>query len=120
VQRQAAEAKYLVLKKNDYAGAQQLLQQALKKQPNSMDVHYLLGVTHLAQNHILEAKDHLEEAVRLKADWSQSQYYLGYTYAQLGRKAEALVHFTEAVKLDPENAEYQKALNIVKNGQPLP
>ncbi|HZW81820.1 MAG TPA: rhomboid family intramembrane serine protease [Candidatus Deferrimicrobium sp.] len=120
VQRQAAEARYLVLKKNDYAGAQQLLEQALKKQPDSMDVLYLLGVTHLAQNHLFEAKDNLEEAVRLKADWSQSQYYLGYTYAQLGRKTEALVHLSEAVKLDPENAEYLKALNIVKNGQPLP
>ncbi len=96
------------------------MQQAVKRQPNLADVHYLLGVTNLVQNDLLAAKSELEEAVLLKPDGSQSHYYLGYTYARLGQRAKALSHLSEAVKLDPQRSEYQNALNIVNNGQSLP
>jgi len=55
-------------KRGDYAGAMPLLEECVRKAPDSAEYHYHLGMNLLASGEKVTGKRELEAALRLKPD----------------------------------------------------
>lgn len=88
---------------NNYEQGLDLGKEALKRLPNSEDIHFAIGTLYLRAGHPHSALRHLHLAVEI--DPLASNYFvnLGIAYWSLGRKKNALAYFDNALKLNPEN-----------------
>ncbi|MGA7225294.1 MAG: tetratricopeptide repeat protein, partial [Candidatus Acidiferrales bacterium] len=64
---------WVLYKKGDYAGAAALLQECVKKSPDSAEFRYHLGMTLMAGGQKLEGKQQLETALRMRLGSSEAQ-----------------------------------------------
>jgi tetratricopeptide (TPR) repeat protein len=64
---------WVLYKKGNYAGATALLQECVKKSPDSAEFRYHLGMTLMAGGRKLEGKEQLEMALRMRLDSSEAQ-----------------------------------------------
>jgi TolA-binding protein len=79
------------LKANDFALAEQIFGNVLRRKPASADANFYMGVAKMNLGEWEDAKKHLEIAVRNKPKHPDPKSRLGVTYAKLGDAAGASV-----------------------------
>ena len=89
---------------HDLAGAQAVLEEALREQPQAAALSYLLGDVLLARQQPEAAIPLLEQAVRLEPGLAHAQGALGRAYALVGRAAEAVPHLEQALQIDEDGS----------------
>jgi tetratricopeptide (TPR) repeat protein len=88
----------------DLTGAQAVLEEALREQPESALASYLLGDVLLARQQPEAAIPHLEKSVRLDPGLAHAQGALGRAYALVGRPADAVPHLEKALSVDEDGS----------------
>ena len=97
---QSAVAQY---EAGHYPEAAVQLEKLLPQDPQSFEVHELLGLVYAAQSQNDKANDHLEKAVRLKPNSASARTNLGNNLLQLGKLDFAEQQFKKAVALEPDS-----------------
>ncbi len=88
----------------DLAGAQAVLEEALRSEPDAAVASYLLGDVLLARQQPEAAIPPLETAVRLEPGLAHAQGALGRALALVGRAAEAVPHLEKALPVDEDGS----------------
>ncbi len=102
----------------DHAGARELLEKLLERDPNSAEVNYLLGDTLLLLQRVEEAVPFLKKAVGLDSRLLEAHRSLARTYLQLGKGSQAIPHLKAALPLDEDGSlHYQLARAYQANGK---
>ena len=87
------------------AKALELIEQALKLNPDLIEARHVLGVIYLDQGKFDKALEEFEQVVRVNPYNPTVHHNLGYALHSKGRFSEALEEFKKAVKLGGKNAE---------------
>jgi tetratricopeptide (TPR) repeat protein len=88
-----------------YGCAVDAFRAALKFDPSSARLNYLVGLSLFSSGHPDEAVPALQESIRLTPDNLKAHLILGATLAQLHRNVEAKAEWRAALKLDPHSTE---------------
>jgi tetratricopeptide (TPR) repeat protein len=88
----------------DLAGAQAVLEDVLREQPDAATASYLLGDVLLARQQPEAAIPPLEKAVHLDPGLAHAHGALGRAYALVGRAAEAVPHLEKALTVDEDGS----------------
>jgi len=78
-------------------------QAALKGDPRSSQLHYLLGLALLAEEHPAEATPEIEESARLDPEVIKPHLLLATLYEKAGRQEEADLEWRQALAIDPKS-----------------
>jgi len=97
-----------------YDLAREYVQAALSVSPATWLYHYLLGLVEQSTNHMADAKASLEVAARLQPTEAPVFHSLGQVLLALEQRDAAVAAFETAVKLAPDNAAFQKDLDLSK------
>jgi TolB-like protein/class 3 adenylate cyclase/cytochrome c-type biogenesis protein CcmH/NrfG len=89
--------------KQDEARAEQLLFEALERDPNSSMAHYAMTGLRRAENRSAEAYTEAEAAVALDRNNVPAEANLGGVLAWLGRPEEGIPHIENAIRLSPHD-----------------
>jgi tetratricopeptide (TPR) repeat protein len=84
--------------------ALQVLQTAVRDNPEDEDIHYNLGIALARLGRNQEAIKEYEEALRLFPDYAEAHNNLGNVLMRTQQRGEALKHFEQAVKITPDYA----------------
>ncbi|MCZ7400350.1 MAG: tetratricopeptide repeat protein [Candidatus Methanoperedens sp.] len=87
-----------------YEEAIKELNEALRLNPDYIEVHNNLGVTYDRMGMPEEAVNELKEALKLNPDYTEAHCNLGNIYARSGRYEEAAGELQEALRINPELA----------------
>jgi arylsulfatase A-like enzyme/Tfp pilus assembly protein PilF len=93
-----------------YAESVEKLDSALKTDPNSVPVHYLLGLNYYRLQDYPKAVEQFERVLQLSPDYSLAVFQLGLSYARTGDAQRAIETLQHALKLDPTN--FSAAYNL--------
>jgi arylsulfatase A-like enzyme/Flp pilus assembly protein TadD len=93
-----------------YAQSVEKLSAALKDDPDSVPVHYLLGLDYYRLQDYSKAVEHFERVLHLSPDYSLAVFQLGLSYARAGDAARAADTLKHALQLDPTN--FSAAYNL--------
>lgn len=119
--RVAAQAARLIDAK-DPKKAAELLERAVRADPQNAGVHALLGQAYLDLDRPKDALPHLEAAVRLRADDSPTLFNLGVARFEVGQTEPALATFSQLAAREPEEVATRAwiaraALRLGKRGE---
>ena len=87
-----------------------LLDQAIKVNPDNLRVHHLRGVRHMRRWQHQAAEDCFQHVLELDPENVQAMHALGTLALQRGHLAAARQHLAEAEKRDPENVQLLTSL----------
>jgi TolB-like protein/class 3 adenylate cyclase/tetratricopeptide (TPR) repeat protein len=87
--------------KQDEARAEQLLLDALDRDPNSSMAHFAMSILRRTENRLPEAYTEMEAAVALDRNNWRAMVGLGQTLMWLGRPLEGIPYFENAIRLNP-------------------
>lgn len=93
-----------------YAPSIEKLNIALKTEPSSVPVHYLLGMNYYHAAQFAAAAREFETVLKLSPDYALAAYQLGLSYANQGDTARAVTYLQKALELDPTN--FSAAFNL--------
>jgi arylsulfatase A-like enzyme/Tfp pilus assembly protein PilF len=94
----------------DYAPSTEKLNQALKIDPDSVSVHYLLGLNYYRMREFSQSVEHLQRVLQLSPDYSLATFQLGLAYARAGDFDHAIEALKKTLELDPSN--FSAAYNL--------
>jgi arylsulfatase A-like enzyme/Flp pilus assembly protein TadD len=86
------------------------LNTALKTEPNSVSIHYLLGLDYYRLQDFEKAIDHLQQVLQVSTDYALAVYQLGLCYAKAGDMPNAIRYLQRALQLDSTN--FSAAFNL--------
>jgi uncharacterized protein HemY len=89
----------VLLHRNDAAGAEPLLDRAVKLAPKDPRIHEQLGQLYMQQSKFPDAQRELKAACDLDPGKSNLHFLLGQAYKRLGRQNEAAAEFAESSRL---------------------
>jgi TolB-like protein/DNA-binding winged helix-turn-helix (wHTH) protein/Flp pilus assembly protein TadD len=87
----------------DQARAEQLLLEALERDPNRSTAHYALGRLRRFQNRLPESQIELETAVALDRNDQRAFLQLGTTLLFMGQPEAAIPQFEKSIQLSPHD-----------------
>ena len=90
----------LLIKKDDYTKAKNILLRVLKTNPSLPEVHFLLGIIYKMQKMYPKAMKHLRETLLIDKNNTEAYNLLGECCIELGMDKQAEPLFAMAVKLD--------------------
>jgi arylsulfatase A-like enzyme/Flp pilus assembly protein TadD len=93
-----------------YAESVEKLNSALKTDPNSVPVHYLLGLDYYRLQDYGKAIEQFGRVLQLSPDYSLAVFQLGLSYARAGDAPRAIEILQRALQLDPTN--FSAAYNL--------
>jgi arylsulfatase A-like enzyme/Flp pilus assembly protein TadD len=93
-----------------YAASSEKLGKALKTEPTSIPVHYLLGLNDYRMRQYAEAKAEFQQVLQLSPDYALAAYYLGLSAAHSGDLDTAITSLKRALELDGTN--FDAAYNL--------
>lgn len=93
-----------LIRQGNLRRARQVLGAAVKRHPDSADLHFQSGVAHFLEKDWSAAAAEFRAAVRLKPDYSDAHYNLGHALKQLHDRDEAIGEFREAIRFRPDYA----------------
>ena len=94
-----------------------ILEQGVKRFPESAGLAALLGWTRLRLSELSRARLAFERAARINPKSADARTGLGYVSLRQKRSEEAAEHFTRATQLDPRSAEAWKGLGTARRNQ---
>jgi tetratricopeptide (TPR) repeat protein len=108
------------LSSGDLMGAESLCREAISRDPDDWNAHYLLGVTLRHQEDFHGAILAYEKALRNCPRPALVLAARGIAYQQLGRYQEAIAEFVKSLELEPHSAECLNSLALTQKmmGQP--
>jgi arylsulfatase A-like enzyme/Flp pilus assembly protein TadD len=86
-----------------YEESVQKLTAALKTEPESVPVHYLLGLDYYRLKNYEDSVKEFETVLKLSPDYALATFQLGLSYARSGRSDEAISTFKRTLELDSTN-----------------
>ena len=91
-----------MIDEEDYASAEKLLKEILKKEPKNADAFHNLGVVEMGRNNFRNAIEYFERASKIKSNNFQTFYLLGDCYKKLGdlKNAEKAFNSASVIKYD--------------------
>lgn len=98
------------LEQNDTVTAQNILLEALQKNPNDPSIMDLLGNVYFAQGDIKLALETFNKAISIDPRYAHTYFDRGSVYLNLDNYDKALDDLRKAVELDPEYGEFRMAL----------
>ncbi len=87
---------------NQSTAAEQSFRRFLQLDPQSVNGHFQLGMSLLAQKRYAEAATTFQHATTLKRDFGPAFFNLGFALAKSGKSREAIPAFQEAIRQSPE------------------
>lgn len=94
----------------EYQSSTEKLTAALKTEPNSVPVHYLLGLNHYRLQEYPKAIAELGRVLELSPTYALASYQLGLAYARNGDFDQAIQTLKRALELDGTN--FSAAFNL--------
>ena len=82
--------------------AEKALRRFLQLDPDSVNGHFQLGMSLMAQKRYPEAAKTFHHATTLKRDFGPAFFNLGFALAKSGKPHEAIAPFQEAIRQNPE------------------
>jgi Tfp pilus assembly protein PilF len=92
--------------------ARKAYQEALKKDPHSLEAHRCLAGVYLKSNDLERALDTYKKALAKHPKESILWYDLGMYHQRKKELNDSVRCFTKALEMDPENRDYQKKLGF--------
>lgn len=86
-----------------YEESVQKLTAALKTEPDSVPVHYLLGLDYYRLKEYESAIEQFQRVLKLSPDYALAVFQLGLSYARMGRADDAIATFKRTLELDSTN-----------------
>ena len=103
---------------HDYERALPLLEEARKQDPQSAELNFFTGDSHLHLEQLEQALPYLETAARLDPKLLPARASLGLTYARTGRPADAIPNLAAALEIDDDGSlHYQLARAYQATGE---
>ncbi len=96
--------------RGNYAPSTEKLNAALKIEPNSVPVHYLLGLNYYRTRDFAKSVDELQRVLQLSPDYSLAVFQLGLAYAHQADFDHAIQTLKHALDLDATN--FSAAYNL--------
>ncbi len=97
----------------DYADSTEKLNLALKTEPDSVPVRYLLGLNYYRRHEFSNAVTQLERVLQLSPEYALAAFQLGLAYARAGDFERAIPALKRALELDATNFSAAYNLGIV-------
>ena len=97
----------------DYPDSTQKLNLALKTDPDSVSVRYLLGLNYYRMHEYPRAVEQLQRVLQLSPDYALAAFQLALAYARTGDFDHAIAAFKRALEIDPTNFSAAYSLGIV-------
>jgi arylsulfatase A-like enzyme/lipoprotein NlpI len=97
----------------DYADSTEKLNLALKTEPDSVPVRYLLGLNYYRMHDFSNAVAQLERVLQLSPEYALAAFQLGLAYARAGDFDHAIQALKRALELDATNFSAAYNLGIV-------
>jgi choline-sulfatase len=97
----------------DYGASTEKLNLALKTDPDSISVHYLLGLNYYRMREFPKSVEQLERVLQLSPDYSLATFQLGLSYARMGDFDHAIVTLKRTLELDATNFSAAYNLGVV-------
>ena len=94
----------------EYQSSAEKLAVALKTEPNSVPIHYLLGLNYYRLREFPQAVEQLQRVLQLSPDYSLAVFQLGLAYARSGDFDQAIQTLKHALELDRTN--FSAAYNL--------
>jgi arylsulfatase A-like enzyme/Flp pilus assembly protein TadD len=94
----------------NYRESAEKLSTVLKTEPDSVPVHYLLGLDYYRMREYSQAVENLERVIELAPDYALADYQLGLAYARSGDIDHAEKTLKHTLELDPTN--FDAAYNL--------
>jgi arylsulfatase A-like enzyme/cytochrome c-type biogenesis protein CcmH/NrfG len=94
----------------EYASSTEKLNAALKTEPNSVPVHYLLGLNYYRTRVYPKSIEEFQRVLQLSPDYSLAVFQLGLAYARVGDFDHAIETLKHALALDSTN--FSAAYNL--------
>jgi tetratricopeptide (TPR) repeat protein len=94
----------------EYQSSTEKLLTALKTEPNSVAVHYLLGLNYYRLRQFDNSVAQLEQVLKLSPDYSLAAFQLGLAYGRTGNFDKAIETLKRTLELDPTN--FSAAYNL--------
>ncbi len=109
----------VLLEQNQYSGAADELEKAIKLQPSHALAHVLLGRAYQNTNRTLQAIGEFQTALRVDPATPLGHYHLGFAYASLGRNPEAIAEYRKELARSPDNPQvvYQLGHCFLETGE---
>jgi arylsulfatase A-like enzyme/Flp pilus assembly protein TadD len=93
-----------------YADSSEKLNAALKTDPDSVPVHYLLGLNYYRMREYPKAVEQLQRVLQLSPDYALAALQLGLAYGHSGNFDDAIKTLNRTLDLDPTN--FDAAYNL--------
>ena len=103
----------------DYPDSTEKLNLALKTEPDSVPVRYLLGLNYYRMHEFSKAAEQLERVLQLSPEYSLAAFQLGLSYARAGDFDHAIQALKRTLALDATNFSAAYNLGIVYQQQQL-
>jgi arylsulfatase A-like enzyme/Flp pilus assembly protein TadD len=87
----------------EYQSSTEKLVASLKTEPNSVPVHYLLGLNYYRLREFPKAVEEFQHVLQLSPDYELATFQLGLAYARTGDFDQAIVALKKALDLDGTN-----------------
>ena len=97
----------------DYSNSTEKLNLALKTEPDSVPVHYLLGLNYYRMHEFPNAVGQLERVLQLSPEYALAAFQLGLAYARSGDFDHAIQALKRALELDATNFSAAYNLGVV-------
>ncbi len=79
------------------------LNEALKTDPNSVAIHYLLGLNYYRLHDFPQSIEHLERVLQMSPEYALAAFQLGLSYGRTGEFDKAVASLKRALELDATN-----------------
>ena len=99
-----------LIDKEDYDGAIELLQKALRKAPRDADVLNLLGFTHRKTDRLDEALGYYRQALDVDPNHRGAREYLGELFLMRDQLSEAQFQLEQLERICPDGCEEREML----------
>jgi tetratricopeptide (TPR) repeat protein len=107
-------ASQIYLSREQFKGAQQVVEQGLVTLPSSEELRFQLGAIYERQSDYGAAENEFKQVIDARPDYAEALNYLGYMLAERGaRLGEALGYVKRAVELQPHNGAFLDSLGWV-------
>jgi arylsulfatase A-like enzyme/Flp pilus assembly protein TadD len=102
----------------DYAQSSEKLITALKTEPDSVAVHYLLGLNYYRMSEFAKSVGEFQRVLQLSPDYALAAFHLGLAYTRSNMFDQAIPVFKRTLELDSTNfsAAYDLGLIYVQKG----